>query len=51
MKKFLEDFKKFALRGNVLEIVEMQAPNAKRMNAKTYLSGRKIEIGTRFGEE
>ncbi len=37
--------------GTALEIVEMQAPNAKRMNAKTYLSGRKIEIGTRFGEE
>lgn len=37
--------------GTVLEILEMQAPNAKRMNAKTYLSGRKIEIGTRFGEE
>lgn len=37
--------------GTALEILEMQAPNAKRMNAKTYLSGRKIEIGTRFGEE
>lgn len=37
--------------GTALEILEMQVPNAKRMNAKTYLSGRKIEIGTRFGEE
>ncbi len=37
--------------GTVLEIIEMQAPNAKRMSAKTYLSGRKIEIGTRFGEK
>lgn len=37
--------------GTALEVIELQAPNAKRMNAKTYLSGRKIEIGTRFGEE
>ncbi len=32
-----------------LELVEIQAPGAKRMNAKTYLNGKKIEIGTRFG--
>lgn len=32
----------------VLEILEMQAPNAKRMTAKAYLQGKKIEIGTKF---
>lgn len=37
--------------GTVLEIVEMQAPNAKRMIAKVYLNGKKIENGIRFGEE
>ena len=37
--------------GTVLEIVEMQAPNAKRMNARVYLNGKKIENGIRFGEE
>ena len=31
-----------------LEVLEMQAPNAKRMPAKAYLQGKKIEIGTRF---
>ena len=31
-----------------LEILEMQAPNAKRMTAKAYLQGKKIEIGTKF---
>jgi len=31
-----------------LEILEMQAPNAKRMPAKAYLQGKKIEIGTKF---
>lgn len=31
-----------------LEILEMQAPNAKRMSAKAYLQGKKIEIGTKF---
>ena len=31
-----------------LEILEMQAPNAKRMPAKDYLRGKKIEVGTRF---
>ena len=29
-----------------LEILEMQAPNSKRMPAKSYLSGKKIEVGT-----
>ena len=31
-----------------LEVLEMQAPNAKRMTAKAYLQGKKIEIGTKF---
>ena len=31
-----------------LEIIEMQAPNAKRMGAKDYLRGKKIETGTKF---
>ena len=34
-----------------LEVLEMQAPNAKLMTAKAYLAGRKIETGTRFGKE
>lgn len=34
-----------------LEVLEMQAPNAKLMAAKAYLAGRKIEIGTRFGKD
>ena len=32
-----------------LELLEIQAPNAKRMAAKAYLMGKKIETGTRFG--
>lgn len=32
-----------------LELLEIQAPNAKRMTAKAYLMGKKIEVGTRFG--
>ena len=31
-----------------LEVIEMQAPNAKRMGAKDYLRGKKIETGTKF---
>ncbi len=31
-----------------LEILEMQAPNAKRMVAKAYLQGKRIEVGTKF---
>ena len=31
-----------------LEVLEMQAPNAKRMTAKAYLQGKKIEVGTKF---
>ena len=34
-----------------LEILEMQAPNGKRMAPKAYLMGKKIETGTRFGKE
>lgn len=36
--------------GESIEIVELQAPNAKRMQAKAYLAGKKIEIGTRLGD-
>lgn len=33
-----------------LEIVEMQAPNAKRMAAKAYLAGKKLPVGNILGE-
>ena len=33
-----------------LEVLEMQAPGGKRMSARAYLAGKKIEPGTRFGE-
>ena len=32
-----------------LEILEMQAPGGKRMTAKAYLAGKKIEVGTVLG--
>jgi len=32
-----------------LEILEMQAPGGKRMAAKTYLMGKRIEVGTVLG--
>ena len=32
-----------------LELMEIQAPNAKRMTAKAYLMGKKIDVGTRLG--
>ena len=32
-----------------LEVLEMQAPGGKRMAAKAYLMGKKIEVGTKFG--
>ncbi len=32
-----------------LELIEIQAPNAKRMTAKAYLMGKKIDVGTRLG--
>lgn len=31
-----------------LEVLELQAAGAKRMSAKAYLQGKKIEIGTKF---
>ena len=34
-----------------LEIVEMQAPNAKRMAARAYLAGKKLSVGTILGGE
>lgn len=34
-----------------LEILELQAPNARRMDAKAYLMGKRIDVGTRFGGE
>ena len=33
-----------------LEVLEMQAPGGKRMSARAYLAGKKIEPGTKFGE-
>ena len=35
----------------VLELIEIQAPAAKRMQAKTYLMGKRIEPGTVLGKE
>ena len=31
-----------------LEVLEMQAPGGKRMAAKAYLMGKRIEVGTTF---
>ena len=31
-----------------LEVLEMQAPNAKRMTARAYLQGKRIEVGARL---
>lgn len=39
---------KIACGDGWLEVLEMQAPNAKRMSAKAYLQGKRIEIGTKF---
>lgn len=36
--------------GGVLEIVEMQAPGAKRMNARDYLRGKPMQVGTVLGK-
>lgn len=33
--------------GGAVEIVEIQAPNSKRMLARSYLNGKKIEVGTK----
>ena len=35
----------------VLEIIEMQAPSSKRMNAKAYLMGKPLPVGTIFNRE
>ena len=35
---------------SLIHILEMQAPGGKRMSARAYLAGKKIEPGTRFGE-
>lgn len=35
-------------KDGAVEIVEMQAPNSKRMLAKSYLNGKKIDVGTRI---
>ena len=40
---------KVACGKGVLEIIEMQAPNAKRMEARSYLMGKKIDPGTVLG--
>jgi len=32
-----------------LEVLELQAPGGKRMAAKAYLAGKKIEVGTVLG--
>ena len=34
-------------KGGAIEIVEMQAPNSKRMLARSYLNGKKIDVGTK----
>ena len=43
-----KDGLKIACGEGWLEILEMQAPNAKRMAPKAYLQGKKIETGTKF---
>ena len=40
-----------ACGSGVLEVLEMQAPGAKRMNAKAYLMGKNIPVGTIFSRE
>ena len=32
-----------------LEVLELQAPGGKRMAAKAYLAGKRIEVGTALG--
>lgn len=39
---------KITCGSGALNVLEMQAPNAKRMPAKDYLRGKKIDLGTRF---
>lgn len=33
----------------LLELIEIQAPGAKRMSAKSYLQGKRIDVGTKLG--
>ena len=40
-----------ACGSGVLEVLEMQAPGAKKMNAKAYLMGKNIPVGTIFSRE
>lgn len=40
-----------ACGSGALEVIEMQAPAAKRMNAKAYLMGKNIPVGTIFSRE
>ncbi len=40
-----------ACGNGTLEVLEMQAPGAKRMNAKAYLMGKSIPVGTILGRE
>ena len=40
-----------ACGSGVLEVLEMQAPGAKRMQAKSYLMGKSIPVGTILGKE
>lgn len=34
-----------------LEVVELQAPGGRRMEARAYLAGKRIDEGTRFGKD
>ena len=34
-----------------LEVLEMQAPGAKRMAARAYLAGKRIDEGSAFGKD
>ena len=40
-----------ACGSGVLEVLELQAPGAKRMQAKSYLMGKTIPVGTLLGKE
>ena len=40
-----------ACGSGALEVLEMQAPGAKRMNSKAYLMGKNIPVGTIFSRE
>ena len=34
-----------------LEVLELQAQGGKRMTARAYLAGKRIEVGTRLGKD